>query len=267
MNALAKTAQGGVPATYANPWAQAGSGAGSSVFMKFKGASGDFLAGPDEEEVPHGSTFVADFENSKWSWSFWYDGEVLETVDTFIKEDPNGYDDDNEPDYLPEKYDGTESLEEIREQQKADPANYREGWSVQAVIGLREIGGESTEYTLKLGKGVALNSFRAVLPMYGKQVVFKEGLLPVLELSARSYKSKIKSVGKRYAPNFKITEWISELDLMNAASGDDAEYDDEPTPPKARTETKALPKADAEGAPAEEAPAAGARRGRRGASY
>lgn len=273
MNALTKASNTSVAgAGFANPFAAAGAGAGSTTYMKFKGASGDFLAGQDEDEIPHGTKLAGDVDNSKWVWSFWWEGDVLETQETLIIENPLGF--DQEPDELPEGYDGDMTLEEIRAEQANRDSNFMDGWSCQAVFGLREIGGENEEYTLKLNQGVALNAFRAMLQTYGRQFRFKEGLVPVIELSARSYKSKNKSVGKRFSPILKIVDWLSEEDLMNA-TGDDPDMYDEPEvkeePRRAARPAIAPPKEEAVEPEAESegnaAPVGRAARGRRGANY
>lgn len=224
-NALTTAASGGALANadFANPFAAAGAGAGSKTFMKFKGASGDFLYGQDEEEMPHGSEFAADIENSKWNWTFWWEGEVLETIETFVAQNPMAF--DHEPDHLPKDYDGDMSLDEIRVEQADRKSNFMDGWSCQAVLDLREIGGEGEEFTIKLNQGVSLSAFRTMLNSFGRQFKFKQGLVPIVELSARSYVSKNKSVGKRYTPVLKITDWRSEEDLMAAAGEDTGMYD------------------------------------------
>jgi len=260
-----------------NPFAQAGAGAGSSTYMKFTGSNGDFTFGQDDEEMPHGTQLAAAIEESKWVWSFWWDGEVLETTETLIAQDPMGW--DNEPDHLPEKYDGDMTMDEIRAERADRSNNFMDGWSVQAVLGLREIGGEGEEYTLKLNGGVGVSAFRALLQTFGRQYKFKVGLVPVIELGARSYKSKVKNVGKRFSPILKIVDWKSEEELM-AAVGDDVDMYDKPDrdeaparssreerPAREERKTAALPppEDDADEGDAEEAPAP--RRGRRGQNF
>ncbi|AMO44137.1 hypothetical protein vBRpoSV10_79 [Ruegeria phage vB_RpoS-V10] len=271
MNALTKAASGGAVANadFANPFAAAGAGAGNTTYMKFKGASGDFLFGQDEEEMPHGSTFAGDIENSKWVWSFWWEGEVLETIETRVAQNPLGF--ENEPDHLPDDYEGDMTLEEIRAAQADRKTNFMDGWSCQAVLGLREIGGEAEEFTLKLNQGVALNAFRTLLSNFGRAFRFKVGLVPVIELGARSYVSKNKSVGKRYNPILKIVDWRSEEDLMAAAGEDPDMYDDAPErddPPAraAKAETKAI-EAPKDEAPADETPRPRGRGARGAANY
>ncbi|QJA43132.1 hypothetical protein [Phaeobacter phage MD18] len=272
-NALTNAAAGGAMANadFANPFAAAGAGAGSKTFMKFKGASGDFLYGQDDEEMPHGTEFAADIENSKWNWTFWWEGEVLETIETRVAENPMGF--EHEPDHLPEDYDGDMSLEEIRAEQADRKTNFMDGWSCQAVLDMREIGGEGEEFTIKLNQGVALNAFRSLLQSFGRQFRFKMGLIPVVTIGARSYVSKNKQVGKRYTPVLKIEDWRSEEDLMAAVGEDPDMYD----APDADADAGASGEAEEPkqiAAPADEAPADGggeapkraARgRGRRGA--
>lgn len=275
MNALTKqNANALAGANFANPFAAAGAGAGVSTYMKFTGATGDFTYGQEDEELPHGTELAGDIENSKWVWSFWWEGEVLETVETQVAMDPMGW--ENEPDHLPDEYTGDMSLEEIRAEQADRSTNFMDGWSCQAVLNLRQIGGEE-EFTLKLNKGVALNAFRALLSQFGRQYKFKVGLVPIIELSARSYKSKAKGVGKRYTPVLKISRWLSEEELMEAAGDDPDAYDDpEDAVPPARAERgqkkAALPPPEEDGDEGEEeAPAAPptgrAARGRRAQNY
>ncbi|QGH74857.1 hypothetical protein MAL1_00111 [Bacteriophage DSS3_MAL1] len=271
-NALTNAAAGGAMANadFANPFAAAGAGAGSKTFMKFKGASGDFLYGQDDEEMPHGTEFAADIENSKWNWTFWWEGEVLETIETRVAENPMGF--ENEPDFLPDDYDGDMSLEEIRAEQADRKSNFMDGWSCQAVLDMREIGGEGEEFTIKLNQGVALSAFRSLLKSFGRQFRFKQGLIPIVSIGARSYVSKNKQVGKRYNPVLKIEDWRSEEDLM-AAVGEDPDMYDAPDEGASAPEAEE-PKQIA--APADEAPAgddeapkprAARGRGRRGANY
>lgn len=265
MNALTNAASGGALANagVANPFAMAGAGAGSTTYMKFTGSTGDFTYGQDDNEMPHGTEMAGDIENSKWVWSFWWEGEVLETRETKVAENPMGF--DNEPDDLPEGYEGDMSIDEIRAAQADRKTNFMDGWSCQAVLGLREIGGEAEEFTLKLNQGVALNAFRSLLQTFGRQFRFKQGLVPVIELSARSYKSKVPGVGKRHTPVLKITGWKSEEELMNAA-GDDPDMYDQPdeAPAKAAPKAIAAPAATDEGG---ETAAPRGRRGARGANY
>jgi hypothetical protein len=212
---------------------------GATTYMKFKGASGQFLAGSDEEEIDHGSQYAANIFDSMWIWTFWWDGKVIETEEHLLRENPMAY--DHMPDYLPDDDDIDMTLDEIKKMQKEDPANFRDGWSVQASIGLRPVDGTDEEFTLRLGGSVALRAFHALRRAYSRQYKLREGLIPVVELAADGYKSKIAGVGRRYAPTIKIIDWASEEDLMAAAGEDEGDYGDmDPTPEPEKK--KAAPK-------------------------
>jgi hypothetical protein len=229
-NSLATRAMAGAlaGAQSANPFAAAGRGAESSTFVKFVGQSGDFIYGQDDEELAHGTQLAADIENTRYSWAFWWDSQVLETIEIPVMEDPRAF--EHEPDHLPESYDDDMSLEEIRAARKDKDSQFMDGWSVQGIVNLRRLDGEMEEFTLKLNAGVGMRSFQALLGAYGRLRALKAGKTPIIELGARKYKSKIKTVGTRYAPEFKIVAWKSEEELLDAAgAGDNPEdYDDEP---------------------------------------
>ena len=252
----------------ADPFATAGASAsGQTTYVKFKGASGEYLAGQDEEEINHGTEFAADIMNAKWIWSFWWDGKVLETVDELLINDPKL--NERMPDFLPDNDDIDMTLDEIKKMQKDDPANFRDGWSVQASFNMRPLDGSDEEFTMRLGGMVSLNAFAALCKAFGRRYKLEAGKLPIIELTTNKYKSKVKGVGTRHAPVLKIVRWESEADLLAAAGEDDGDYGDMdpddaaalPAPDADQVDDAA--QADEAAEPAEEAPAA--RRGRRGA--
>lgn len=251
----------------ADPFGTVGASAsGQTTYVKFKGASGEYLAGQDEDEIDHGTEFAADIMNAKWIWSFWWDGKVLETVEGLLIEDPKLR--ERMPDYLPGDDDIDMTLDEIRKMQKEDPANFRDGWSVQASFNMRPVDGSDEEFTMRLGGMVSLNGFAALCKAFGRRYKLEAGKLPIIELSTNKYKSKVKGVGSRHAPVLKIVRWESEAELMAAAGESAGDYDDiEP----ADDAVAALPATDESTADtteavetSEETPAA-ALRGRRGA--
>jgi len=262
MNALTTAATGGSLANasdVANPFAVAGDGAGSSIFMKFVGQSGDYIYGTEDDEMKHGTQLAADIMNAKYSWQFWWDGEVLETREVRVTDNPRAF--EQEPDDFPEDYDDDMSMEEIRKLRKDPNQNFMDGWSCQGIIGLRQLDGDMDEFTLKLNNGVGMKSFQQMLGAYGRVYKMKPGLTPIIELDARKYKSKIKSVGTRYAPSLKIVDWRSEQDMMDAAGEDPAAYEDED---EVIVEEEQAAAEDASPPADEEAPAASGRRGARG---
>lgn len=251
----------------ADPFAQGTDKYAQTTYMKFKGASGQFLAGTEEDEIEHGTEFAAGIYDSEWIWTFWWEGKVIETVPAFIREDPMAF--EHMPDFLPDNEDIDMTLEDIIQAQKDDPANFRDGWSVQASFNLRPLDGTDEEYTLRLGGSVSLRAFHALRRSYGRQYKLKAGLVPIVTLTADPYKSRIPGVGKRYAPVMKITGWASEEELLGAMGENEGDYgdmDDEPVTPKTAQIEKAVepedePVSDAE--VVDETPPA--RRGARGA--
>ena len=262
MNALATQDQANAVANtnVGDPFAAVGNSAtGQSTYVKFKGASGEYLAGQNEDTIAHGTKFAADLGNTKWIWTFWWDGKPVETVEALLTEKPLF----NEvmPDFLPESEDADidMTLDEIKKMQKEDPQNFRDGWTVQASFGMRPTDGSDEEYTMRLGGMVSLNAFAALCRAYGRRYKLEQGKQPIIELTANKYKSKKAGVGTRSAPVLKIIEWLSEEELMEAAGemdGDYDDYDDYDDEPKA-IEKAAEPEKSEENAPAV--------RGRRGA--
>lgn len=228
MTALTNRARNTAPANFdgADPF---GAGTenlpGTTTYMKFKGASGQFLAGSDEDEIELGTEYAADIWNAQWIWSFWWDGKMVESVDALLRDDPLFY--ETMPDFLPDNEDIDMTLEDIIQAQKDDPANFRDGWSVQASLGLRPVDGSDEEYTLRLGGSVSLRAFHALRKSYGRQYKIKAGLIPIVSLGADQYKSKIPGVGKRYAPVIKIQGWASEEELLGMAGENADDYEDE----------------------------------------
>lgn len=227
--ALTDASANAVGSAMDDPFGAGTEGMGGTTFVKFTGATGLYTAGQDDDVIEHGTRFVADLFNAKWVWSFWWDSDVMESFDDLLRENPLSF--DNPPDELPEDPEGVidMSLEEIYQAQKDDPANFRDGWSVQASFNMRPMDGSDEEYTLKLNKGVAMNAFHILRKNYGRQRKLKAGLMPVIEIQVNEYKPKAKNAGKkRYAPVLKIVDWISEEDLMALQGDDPSMYDDEP---------------------------------------
>jgi len=208
-----------------NPFAIAGAGSvGGSLFMKFDGKTGNFTFGQDQEELKHGTAIATDIDGTRWAWTFWWDEEVLETQESRIWDDPEGH--KNEPDDLPVSYAGDMSLAEIRAAQADRGQNFLDGWTCAAIVGLREVGGEQREFTLRLNRGVAMNSYLGLLALYGRKFKMHPGKTPIVEFAANKYKAKAKGVGWRFAPSFKIDDWMDEAELAEAGGENPADYDD-----------------------------------------
>lgn len=239
--------------------AQGSEGAGGGVsYVKFTGATGVFEAGQNADIIEHGTQFIANMEEARYTWSFWWDGEVMESFDDRLVDEPLSY--DNPPMELPEDPDGKidMSIEEIMEQQEKDPANFREGWAVQAAVDLRAVDGTDEQYCLKLNNGVALNAFHSFRKEFAKQRRRNPGKLPLVEISADAYTPKAKSAGKRrFAPRIKIVDWLTDDEIAAMIGENPADYDNGTTQDEP-TETNAPAQDETESKPAR------GRRGRRG---
>ena len=224
------TRNNNLPATsnVANPFATAAVGArGNTIYMKFKGSTG-FSTGVDEDDVESGTRFAADIINSGWTWTFWWENEVLETFTDLIIDNPRGF--EKRPHWLPESYEDDMSLPEIEKRQDDRDDDNNDGWTVQAVLNLRSFEGEALEYTLKLNAGVALSAFQGLLQSFGRQYTKMGEKIPVVELGTKTYTSKIKKVGKKKAPTFKIVAWMEEEELLNSVGEDPSDYEAQDTP-------------------------------------
>lgn len=223
--------------------AQGSEGASGNVtYVKFTGATGLFTAGKDDDVIEHGTRFVANMMESGWVWAFWWDNEVLEQFTDRLVDNPMSY--DNPPMNLPEDPDGVinMSIEEIMQAQKDDPANFRDGWGVQATLDLMPVDGSGEQHTIKLNKGVAMNAFHTLRKSFGNQYKLKAGLKPVVELNANSYEPRAKSAGKkRWAPVLKIVDWVSEEDMAAMVGDDPSLYEDQDGGTDTTTEGTAAP--------------------------
>ena len=207
-----------------NPFSIAGAGSvGNALYMKFNGQTGSFTFGQDNDELDHGSKLAMDIDNTRWAWTFWWDEKVLETIEARIWDDPEGH--KNEPDELPESYEGDMNLAEIRTMQNDRSQTFSDGWTCAAIVGLREVGGEQREFTLRLNRGVALNSYLGLLALYGRKFKLFPDQTPIVEFDVNKYKAKAKGAGWRFAPTFKIDGWMTEEDLVAAGGGDATDYD------------------------------------------
>lgn len=208
-----------------NPWAQVGAGTNFATYMKFEGKRGHYSAGKDDIDIPHGTQFAADVENTAWKWTFWWDGKPLEVVTMLVRDFPKGNDTKYEPDYLPEGFDEM-TLEEIHELRADKTADFSEGWRVQGCINLKSLDGDGEEYQLNLS-GSAIGGLTMFLAKdYGNNFRKYPGKVPVIELGAYSWVSKNKKIGKRYSPQFKIVRWESEEDLLALQGENPDDYDD-----------------------------------------
>jgi hypothetical protein len=198
-----------------NPWADTADDMGvvSGQFMKFNSNNGDYTFGSEGEEIPSGTRLIVDMNSLARGFICWVEEEVVdEVLVRAIDGKPPGEDEltDHAPEGGYKKYeDGTE-----------------DGWAAQVKIVFR--GMETGEdYTFKTTSKSGMRAIGALSQSYGRVFRQHEGEMPIVELSTSSFIPKNnKKVGKKYAPVFKIVDWISEDEAAALADGGGADSED-----------------------------------------
>jgi len=268
MSNIVETNKGGAIANYAggaDPFASAANDLGSvnASYLKFNGNTGDYIFGADDDELEHGERVVVDMEQAARGWICWKDGEVQEEINVLVI--------DGKP---------------PTENQLTDHGPYEEdgdGWSEQ--IRLIFMMNDGTVLDYKASSKSGKRAFSGLLRDFAKQYKSHPGQLAVVEIDATSFMPKDKKIGKKYAPRFKIVDWISREAFEEQVGEDSGDYEDgfddesgdeipankpAPTPapaPEPTPEPAAEPAPAPEPAPAAETAEASAetpRRGRRG---
>lgn len=194
-----------------NPFLEAADEMGASSgakFLKFSGNTGEYTYGSDDEELEYGTRLAVNPSEFKRGWICWDDGEVQDEIMVRVTE--------GKP---PAKHE----LED-----HGPYTNDNDGWSEQSSAAFRDVEtGEEFLYktSSKSGRMALANLVRD----YGKAFQMNPGKLPVIELDATSFtpKKAPKSAGKKYAPTFKIVEWVSEAELIAKFADGDVPEDDE----------------------------------------
>jgi hypothetical protein len=212
-----------------NPYLDdAGSDDFFGTFLKFSGNSGEYNYGDDyAEELIDGSELILNGATIQHGWICWVDGEVMDEVNVLVssgKPFPKESELENYGPYETHS-DGT-----------------KDGWQEQYIFHLYHEKSEQA-FTLKLSSRSALRAAKNLVRQYGKAFFTKiadDGVntnFPLIEIGNTSFDVKKedgsinKKAGKKYAPVFKIVDWIDYNEVaqfFEAAGGDDAgDYDDE----------------------------------------
>lgn len=185
-----------------DPFAQAANElAGSSaVYAKFNGNSGEFSYGSNATEIEAGELLVVDVASARRGWICWKDEEVIDEIMTPIVQGPPVSKHDL-PDHGPYT--------------KHDDGS-QDGWSEQFAVDMRPLGDnhDGVQITYKTTTKSALRPLGDLLKDYGRQYKNYPGCLPIVAFDKGSYMPKEKKHGRKYFPTFKITDWISEDELV-----------------------------------------------------
>ena len=187
------------PAGY-DPYAAYGAQAASSkVYVIFK--NGEYLYGPDQDQIPCGSRFIANMAGLRIGWKRWYGKKVTDERMGLLAE---GF----RPPARHELGDFDQNQWELDD--KKQP---RDPWQSTNELTLRgiETGDEFVFATSgNGGKGAVGELCKA----YGKLYRQKPGMAPVIELGHDHYIHQ--AYGKTYFPVFKLVDWVREPDVDDA---------------------------------------------------
>lgn len=206
-----------------NPFAAAaaacGSDGGGVIFGKFNGNNGDFTYGSNPpKEIPAGSRILVDMNRgAKRGWICWKDGAVVEERMVLLVEGAPPQE-SALPDHSPYS--------------KKD-----DGWKEQVSLRFRLLDtGEEIE--LKMTSRAGIRSFGSLCKEYG--AVFrdyeKDDLILVV-LDSNSYMPKDKSFGRKYAPIFELSEFVTPDEAAELLGEVDTSDDDEASPEETVEET------------------------------
>lgn len=195
-----------------DPFAAAAAAMGvvDGSFLKFDGNTGDFCYGPkdSEKELPHGTNLIVDMGSPKHGYICWMEGAPVDKhmVSIFDGQPPPV---SSLPDHGPYKEyeDGS-----------------KDGWAEQVSVDMF-LDEDGTKLIFNGSSVSSKRSFGNLLSEYAKTYKKKPaGAKPVVELGAVAYEVKKlaangRKIGKKYAPVFKIVDWLSEDDYNALLEG------------------------------------------------
>lgn len=199
-NLPAHAPTGGAVATVgANPWLDAADdmGAGSgSLYLKFDGNTGIYSYGKDNEELKKGTKLALNHREIKRGYICWNNKEVMEEIMIRVT--------DGKP---PAKGSLTDHGPYKKKQ---------DGWREQASFEMRDVE-DGTQFQFKTsskGGNIAVGN---LIRDFGKGFAMHPGEVAIIELQSVSFEAKDEdgdSIGKKYAPLFKIVGWEAEDELL-----------------------------------------------------
>ena len=207
-NEVTTTSTGGALAAYGgdNPFASAAAemGGGGEDYLKFNGNTGDYTFGAAEDELEHGTKCVAHMDEIARGWICWDDGEVKDEITVRVI-DGGPPSENTLPDHGP--YDDED-----------------DGWSSQVIILFSTNDGDRLKFksSSKSGK----RAFGTLLNDYAKQYKNHPDELPVVEINATGFMPKDKKISKKYAPTFRIVDWISNEEFAEKSGEDEGDYNE-----------------------------------------
>ena len=197
-------------------------GSGNKAFLKLDGNTGEYSYGADNEELEPGTRVLLNIDSYARGWLCWLGGEVKEEIMVPILEGhpPKKHE---LPDHGPYEEDG-------------------DGWVEQMTIDMRLLEEPFTEMVFQANNASKRRAMGALMKDFSKRFQKHPGEVPVIEIEVAEFEAKMGKNSKRkvtkYAPSFKIVDWLTPeeiQDIFGAGGGEDDDDDGEDEPPKRKS--------------------------------
>ncbi|AFU86598.1 nucleotidyltransferase [Caulobacter phage CcrRogue] len=181
-------------------------GGDGKAFMKFDGNDGSFSYGAEDEPLKNKTRMAANLRSYKRGWVIWVDGKVVYEEMVALADGPQ-----------PTKG----SLPDH------GPYGEEDGPVEQYTIDFRLIDEPYVEMVFQANNVSKRRALAAFLKDFGNSFRNHPGELPIIELDSNEFEGKTKGGRKvtKYAPKFKIVDWMSEKDLASLVEGSQEDYD------------------------------------------
>jgi len=228
MNEIVNRGATAVATPAANPFTAYGEQASqkSIVGSLLKFSKGDFLAGQEEEEVPVGTTFIANMDELLAGWIRW---ESNRPTDQIMGKVSDGY----QAPRRSELGDRDDTDWEVDNNGKP-----RDPWQFSNYLLLKG-DGDGELYTFTTSSKGGLNALGDLCKAYGKAMAQRPNEYPVIAVGVDSYDHPNRSFGRIKVPTFKITGWVSKAVFADDANVDIVPDDDFPPQPAPKPKAKA----------------------------
>ncbi|AXQ68314.1 nucleotidyltransferase [Caulobacter phage CcrBL10] len=181
-------------------------GGDGKAFMKFDGNDGSYSYGAEDEPLKTGTRMAANLRSYKRGWVIWVDGKVVYEEMVALADGPQ-----------PTKG----SLPDH------GPYGEEDGPVEQYTIDFRLIDEPYVEMVFQANNVSKRRALAAFLKDFGNSFRNHPGELPIIELDSNEFEGKTKGGRKvtKYAPKFKIVDWMAEKDLASLVEGSQEDYE------------------------------------------
>lgn len=180
-------------------------GVSSGLYLRFNGNTGQWSV--KDQILGDDFQFAFDLMNAQQGWVGWSNGKpVNKMMVSIISRTPLP----NESDLPP--------IEKVKDS---------DGWRKVVVVSVRDVDGEWEQMDLTLPAGEPWRPINRLIKEYGQNVRQQwdaaAGLpkVPIISVGAEAFELK-KTAGKKYAPTFKIVEWIPHGEMQEIVAAAEA---------------------------------------------